>query len=149
MTNLANRVQPLIRYDLGDSVKMLPGNCPCGSPLPGIRPQGRSDEILRIRMPDGTSRPLLPLVLATVVEEAPGILRYELVRTGPDVLRLRVEEAPGRDRGVVCGDALRRLRAYLSAQGIDPSCIALSDERPEGAAAGGKPRPFRSETFSP
>ena len=37
LTNLANRVQPLIRYDLGDSVLARPDPCPCGNPLPAIR----------------------------------------------------------------------------------------------------------------
>jgi phenylacetate-coenzyme A ligase PaaK-like adenylate-forming protein len=145
LTNLANRVQPLVRYDLGDSVTMLPGSCPCGSPLPGIRPEGRSDEILRLELPDGTPRPLLPLVLATVLEEAPGVLGYQVVQRGPRKLTLRVEEAPGRDRAAVREDALRRLGAHLSAQGLDPSCLEMSDERPEEAGAGGKPRRFRVE----
>jgi phenylacetate-coenzyme A ligase PaaK-like adenylate-forming protein len=34
LTNLANRVQPIIRYDLGDSVLMEPAPCACGSPFP-------------------------------------------------------------------------------------------------------------------
>ncbi len=34
LTNLANRVQPIIRYDLGDSVTARPDPCPCGNPLP-------------------------------------------------------------------------------------------------------------------
>ena len=40
LTNLANRVQPIIRYDLGDSITMLPTRCPCGSPLPWSGPRG-------------------------------------------------------------------------------------------------------------
>jgi phenylacetate-coenzyme A ligase PaaK-like adenylate-forming protein len=34
ISNLANRVQPIVRYDLGDSVLLRPDPCPCGSPLP-------------------------------------------------------------------------------------------------------------------
>ena len=30
-TGLANRTFPFIRYDLGDQVSWLPGNCSCGS----------------------------------------------------------------------------------------------------------------------
>lgn len=48
ITNLANHVQPVIRYDLGDSVMLDPGPCPCGSPLPTIRVAGRTDETLRV-----------------------------------------------------------------------------------------------------
>ena len=32
LTNLANEVQPIIRYDLGDRVRIAPGGCDCGSP---------------------------------------------------------------------------------------------------------------------
>src|SRR4029434_4157611 len=36
LTNLANRAQPLIRYDLGDRVLTKPDPCRCGSELPAI-----------------------------------------------------------------------------------------------------------------
>jgi phenylacetate-coenzyme A ligase PaaK-like adenylate-forming protein len=41
VTNLANRVQPIIRYDLGDSILVKPDPCGCGSPLPALRAEGR------------------------------------------------------------------------------------------------------------
>jgi phenylacetate-coenzyme A ligase PaaK-like adenylate-forming protein len=149
LTNLANRVQPLIRYDLGDSVTMLPGACPCGSPLPGIRPEGRCDETLHMELPDGTARPLLPLVLATVVEEAQGVLRYQVLQAGPLRLKLRIEEAPGYDRALVCGEVLHRLRTYLSSQGLESTSLDLSEERPRSDTAGGKLRQFFVERNGP
>jgi phenylacetate-CoA ligase len=142
LTNLANRVQPLIRYDLGDSVTVLPAPCPCGSPLPAIRPEGRRDETLWIELADGGIRPLIPLVLATAVEEAAGILRYQVLQTGPRRLRLRIEEAPGHDRARVCADALGRLRGYLSSQDLASVEVDLSGERPRSDTAGGKMRQF-------
>ncbi|MGE5285021.1 MAG: phenylacetate--CoA ligase family protein [Actinomycetota bacterium] len=145
LTNLANRVQPLIRYDLGDSVTVSPTPCPCGSPLPAIRAEGRRDEILWIELVDGTIRPLIPLVLATAVEEAPGVLRYQVLQSGPRRLRLRLEEAPGHDRTRVCDDVLGRLRAYLSSQDLAAVEVDLSEERPRGDTAGGKMRQFLIE----
>jgi phenylacetate-coenzyme A ligase PaaK-like adenylate-forming protein len=142
LTNLANHVQPLIRYDLGDSVTVFPAPCPCGSPLPAIRPEGRRDETLRIELADGASRPLIPLVLATIVEEAPGVLRYQVLQAGPRRLRLRLDEAPGHDRAPVCDDVLRRLRGYLSSQGLSSVEVDLSEERPGRDTAGGKMRQF-------
>lgn len=142
LTNLANRVQPLIRYDLGDSVTVFPAPCPCGSPFPAIRPEGRRDETLWIELADGASRPLIPLVLATAVEEAPGVLRYQVLQAGPRRLRLRFDEAPGHDRAQVCDDVLRRLRAYLSSQGLASVEVDLSGERPCSDTAGGKMRQF-------
>src|SRR5512134_3922031 len=114
LTNLANRVQPILRYDLGDSVTMLPRRCPCGSPLPLVRPEGRRDEILYLESPGGGEKPVLPLVLATVVEETVGILSYQVIRAGASRLRVRVDEAPGFDRTRVSNDLVRRIRGYLS-----------------------------------
>ena len=142
LTNLANRVQPLIRYDLGDSVTVFPAPCPCGSPLPAIRAEGRRDEILWIELADGVARPLIPLVLATTVEEAPGVLRYQVLQAGPRRLRLRLEEAPGHDRARVSDDVLGRLRAYLSFQGLAAVEVVDSGERPRSDTAGGKMRQF-------
>jgi phenylacetate-coenzyme A ligase PaaK-like adenylate-forming protein len=34
LSNLANRVQPILRYDLGDSIVVRPDRCPCGDPTP-------------------------------------------------------------------------------------------------------------------
>src|SRR5206468_3508687 len=44
LTNLANRAQPLLRYDLGDSIVVQPEPCRCGNPLPAIQVQGRCDD---------------------------------------------------------------------------------------------------------
>jgi phenylacetate-CoA ligase len=145
LTNLANLVQPLIRYDLGDSVTAFPAACPCGSPLPAIRPEGRRDDTLWIELAGGVIRPLIPLVLATAVEEAPGVLRYQVLQAGLRRLRLRLDEAPGYDRARVCDDALRRLRAYLSSQGLASVEVDLSEERPRSDTAGGKMRQFYVE----
>jgi len=142
LTNLANRIQPLIRYDLGDSVTVFPAPCLCGSPLPSIRPEGRRDETLWVELAEGVTRPLIPLVLATAVEEAAGVLRYQVLQSGPRRLRLRLEEAPGHDRARVCDDVLRRLRAYLSSQGLASVEVDLSGERPLSEAKGGKMRQF-------
>ena len=46
VTNLANRVQPLIRYNLGDRVQLATSPCACGSPFPAIRVEGRSGDVL-------------------------------------------------------------------------------------------------------
>jgi phenylacetate-CoA ligase len=43
ISNLANRVQPILRYNLGDSILVRSDPCPCGNPLPAIRVQGVPD----------------------------------------------------------------------------------------------------------
>ena len=96
LSNLANRVQPIIRYDLGDSIIAKPEPCACGNPLPAIRVEGRRDDVLSMRAPDGKLVRLLPLALTTIVEEAAHVHRFQIVQTAPDRLMLRLE--PGRRR---------------------------------------------------
>ncbi|HEU5361470.1 MAG TPA: hypothetical protein VFU42_09985 [Candidatus Deferrimicrobiaceae bacterium] len=140
LTNLANRVQPILRYDLGDSVTKVPGPCPCGSPLPGILVEGRRDEILHLRSDAGETVPVVPLALATVVEEIPGIRSWQLIQAGPARIRLRIEEAIGHDRGRVCDEAADRLRAYLATLGLGSVAVEKTEERPLRDTAGGKLR---------
>ncbi|MGY1805396.1 phenylacetate--CoA ligase family protein [Blastococcus sp. SYSU D00922] len=54
VTDLTNRVFPLIRYRLGDRGAMVDTPCPCGVTLPLMsQPEGRSTDI--IRLPSGRS----------------------------------------------------------------------------------------------
>ena len=52
LTDLHNRVQPLVRYRIGDLVRPVPGPCPCGRALPLLGAlQGRAGAA--ITLPDG------------------------------------------------------------------------------------------------
>lgn len=89
VTNLANHVQPLIRYDLGDRVRFADKPCECGSSLPVIEVEGRCDDMLVIgRKPDRVH--LLPLALCTVLEEEAGLFVFQLRQQGPRDLLLSV-----------------------------------------------------------
>jgi phenylacetate-coenzyme A ligase PaaK-like adenylate-forming protein len=145
LTNLANRVQPIIRYDLGDSVTLLPGRCPCGTPLPALRVEGRRGDILELRAADGAVVPLLPLALTTVIEEVPGIRRFQATQTGPNALRVRLEPETGADRAVVWAALADHLRCYLGGQGLPEVAVALDPEPPRCDPASGKFRQIWAE----
>jgi len=114
LTNLANHVQPLIRYDIGDGVLVHREACACGSPLPVIEVEGRGDDmLLLLRPPDGERVRLLPLALTTVLEDEAGVFDFQLVQTGPATLRLDTSGAAG-----VAAHARAVLRAYLREQGL-------------------------------
>ena len=64
LTNLANGVQPLIRYAIDDSVLMRPDPCPCGNPLPALQVQGRAADLLELGPPGASvGVPALPLTV--------------------------------------------------------------------------------------
>jgi phenylacetate-coenzyme A ligase PaaK-like adenylate-forming protein len=139
VTNLANWVQPVIRYDLGDRITRLEAPCACGSALPGIRVDGRRDDIVRLRSPHGTRVKLPPMALATVVEESADVHRFQLVQEAADRLALRIDPGEGR-KDAAWKRAQPALRAYLKRQGLDNVRLSLGRGRPQVDRASGKLR---------
>ena len=116
VTNLANHVQPLIRYDLGDQLMVSTAACSCGSPLPVIEVQGRRDDPLVMAGVDGKPVTLLPLALTTVIEDHAGIFDFQL-RQHDDhtlVLRLDLQGAPAEKALARCRTALENFAAAQS-----------------------------------
>jgi len=136
LTNLANRAQPLIRYDLGDSITVRPEPCPCGNPLPAIRIQGRGDDLLELHDERAGAVRLLPLVLTTVLEEGVALYDFQLLQVGPRTLRLRLG-AHEHDKSL---RARQALRAFLDSQGLQGTHIELDEAPPQRDGAGGKLR---------
>ncbi len=140
LTNLANHIQPLIRYDLGDSVLARPDRCPCGSPLPAIRVEGRRDDVLRLTAAGGRRVSVPPLAVGSVVERTRDVYRWQLAQDGPSSVRLRLEVRPGTDADAVWRDVAAGLSAYLADQGLARATVVRDDEPPERSAASGKLR---------
>lgn len=140
VTNLANYLQPLIRYELGDSVTVAAEPCPCGSPLPTITVEGRTDEILRVPGVDSVQVVLLPMAIATVVEETPGVLSYQILQTAPATLIIRLSVDAGTQRTEVWERVHRRLDEFLRSQGAAAVAVELSDDPPAVNPRSGKLR---------
>lgn len=138
LTNLANKVQPIIRYDLGDSVAERPDPCPCGSPLPAIRVEGRCDDVLHFTGPDGHGVDVLPLAVGSVVDECSGVLRSQLIRSGPSTLTLRLDVRPNEQPQRVWDQTAGALADYLADQGLPNIDIVRSIEAPQRSPTSGK-----------
>jgi len=142
LTNLANHVQPIIRYDLGDRVTRLDGPCACGNPLPAIRIEGRTDDLVTLARRDGGAATLLPLALTTAIEEEAGVHQFQIIQRGPRTLALRLS-AHERSFAPKASEALRR---YLDRQGVEGIEIAISGEPPSFDARSGKLRQVMADT---
>ncbi|MGZ8725011.1 MAG: phenylacetate--CoA ligase family protein [Aeromicrobium sp.] len=138
LTNLANRVQPVIRYDLGDSVLAKPEPCPCGSPLPAIRVTGRRDDVLHLDAADGHTVSLLPLAIGSVVDDTAAVHRSQLIQTGPTSIRLRLEAETGADAEQMWRVAAANLNAYLVSQGLADVELVRASEPPQQSVRSGK-----------
>jgi phenylacetate-CoA ligase len=116
LTNLANFVQPLIRYDIGDSIRVSPDPCPCGSPFPAIEVEGRQDDVLHFARPGGLEVPITPLALTQVMEDMAGLYCFQLIQ--PDASSLGVRLAIAGDPQPSWHRVHQALTAYLRSQGL-------------------------------
>jgi phenylacetate-CoA ligase len=140
VTNLANYVQPVIRYQLGDSVVISDHGCACGTPLATISVEGRTDEILRFPLAGGGEAVIVPMAIATVVEAAGGVRRYQVLQTAADVLTVRLDHDPGADRAEIWQRVRARLADLLQSHGADDVKLRLADESPYANPRSGKLR---------
>ena len=140
VTNLANHVQPVIRYQLGDSVVISDHGCACGTPLATISVVGRTDEILRFPRAGGGEAVLLPMAIATVVEETRGVRRYQVLQTASDVLTIRLDHDTGADRAEVWQRVRAGLADLLRAHGAVDVKLCLAAEPPHANPRSGKLR---------
>jgi phenylacetate-coenzyme A ligase PaaK-like adenylate-forming protein len=138
LTNLADRIQPIIRYDLGDSVVARADPCPCGSPFPAIQVEGRRDDVLHLDGPDGRTVAVLPLAIGAALESAQGVRRGQIVQTGPSAVRVRLEPESGVRSEEVWAAVLGNIRAYLAAQGLANVELVRAPEPPAQNPASGK-----------
>lgn len=136
VSNLANRVQPILRYDLGDSILQRPDLCPCGNPLPAIIVQGRAADTLTFAR-EGTEKVSLPpLAFGMIASHIPGIEQFQIVQTAPMTLCVRLRAAPGVDPGRSSQLVLTSIERLLAEHGLSHVTIERSDEPPQQSAGG-------------
>ncbi|MGQ1839903.1 phenylacetate--CoA ligase family protein [Kocuria turfanensis] len=137
MTNLANRVLPIIRYDVGDRVLVKPDPCACGNPAPALRVQGRASDVLTFPAADGRGRVTVPpLALGTVVDRVPGVELFQIVQTDPTGLRVRLHPAAEADPEQVWTDVLSGIAGLLDDLGLAHVTVQRAAEAPQQSPGG-------------
>lgn len=72
VTVFGSRTQPLIRYELDDSLRLLPDRCPCGRPFKLIGDvQGRVHEVLVFPGMAGGSVKVHPIIFRNIMDTLP------------------------------------------------------------------------------
>jgi phenylacetate-coenzyme A ligase PaaK-like adenylate-forming protein len=137
LSNLANRVQPFLRYDLGDSVLLRPDPCPCGSPLPAVRVQGRAADLLTFPTGHGEDVSISPMLFGTLMDRASGVERFQIVQTAPATLRVRLQPGDGADADRVW-QTVRGEIAHLLAEHEAGDVTLERAEEPPQQSPGGK-----------
>jgi phenylacetate-CoA ligase len=118
ITNLANWLQPLIRYEIGDVVMMADESCSCGSQMPLVaRVEGRDSERLKVQTKSGV-REISAGVVQVAVEALLDVREYQLVQMEDNRVRISLEPLP--DVAFDLKHANEVVGEQLRANGIDP-----------------------------
>lgn len=131
ITNLANYIQPIIRYELTDRVIVHNEKCACGKTSRWMEIEGRTDDMLEFEK----GIRIAGMSLYKILEEVPGITRFQLIQKTEDKLELRITADHKKetfDYAVGC------LQTYFKQRGIGEIQIVLSDEEPMPNKISGK-----------
>lgn len=131
ITNLANRIQPFIRYELTDRVIVHDEKCKCGRSSFWVEVEGRTDDILEF---EGDIR-IAPMSLYKILEEVPGIKRFQLVQKASDKVELRLIAD---DKKTSFEYAKKALSDFFTEKGVKNMHIIMSDDAPEADKVSGK-----------
>ena len=136
ISNLANRAQPILRYDLGDGVLVRPDPCPCGDPLPAVRVQGRDADVLVFPDDRGKSVAVPPLAFGTLLDSTPGVELFQVAQTAPATLRVRLRAAAGADPGRVWRAVRDGIDRLLASHGLGHVAVERATEPPQQSPGG-------------
>ena len=131
ITNLANRIQPFIRYELTDRVIVHDEKCACGRTSYWVEIEGRTDDILMFEGGIG----IAPMSLYKILEEVPGMIRFQLVQRAADRLELRLIAD---DKKAAFEVARSALLEYFESKGVTDVDVAMSDDPPMADKVSGK-----------
>jgi phenylacetate-coenzyme A ligase PaaK-like adenylate-forming protein len=132
--NLANRIQPILRYELGDRILLRPDPCLCGNPLPAIRVRGRSADVLTFS-PERGKRVSIP-PLAFEVDHIPGVGLSQVVQSTPTSLLVRLRPAAGADPERIWQTVHGELARLLAEHGLGHVSIERAAEPPQPSFGG-------------
>lgn len=138
LSNLANTIQPILRYDLGDSILQKIEPCECRNPFPAIQVQGRTADILTFPADNGgpATTSIAPLVFATLSDRVVGIEVFQLVQTTPTKVRVRLKLAPEADPDYVWQTVLTEIKGLLKEHRLEHITVEQAEELPEQSQGG-------------
>ena len=138
LTNLVNRTQPLIRYELSDAVVLDDGPDPSGRPYDRIRRvDGRSDDVLRLPARSGDGDVAVhPYLLRAPFVTLLDVLQYQIVhRAGGLVVRIVVRDTAPRTLPELVCSAVEGALAQAGARSPVHIEVVPSIPRESGHAA--------------
>lgn len=137
---LYRREQPILRYDVGDSILVRPDPCPCGSPFRAVKVHGRVPVLLNFRTVDGRTVTLSSFFVSLQVTLAADVELFQVIHTAPNTLRVRLRIRDGADPEHVWHEVRTKLTRMLSDHELGHVVVERAAEPPQ-LSQGGKLRP--------
>ena len=131
ITNLSNYIQPFIRYELTDRIIVHNEKCSCGKNSCWLEIEGRTDDILEFE----NSILIAPMSFYKILEEIPGIKRFQLIQKSNNKLELRLHSD---NNELIFEKAKKELQEFLESKNITNVEINLSKELPQSNKISGK-----------
>ena len=129
VTNLFNRIQPLIRFEVSDLVVVEPEPCPCGRTLMRLRSlEGRAEDVLEL---GGVS--VHPLQFALLTAD-PDVREFQVVQEG-DAVRLRLalrDGSAGAEERLGEGVRARLAELGVARPDVRVECVDALERSPGG-----------------
>lgn len=123
VTSLTNRLMPFIRYDIGDSGRMLAGeanHCDCGSPFP-LMEMGmcRHNDIIRTQ----NGKRIHPSYFNRLLAHLPQIKQYQCIQSSRDKLTLDIVAATALPAAVTADLRTRIARDIDEQMVVEINCV--------------------------
>ncbi|ETD31219.1 phenylacetate--CoA ligase family protein [Williamsia sp. D3] len=135
LTTLFRRVQPIIRYQLGDSITMKSDACECGNRLPAFRVSGRVAEFLHVESSGGV-REFAPSEIGGALGAVTRWAQYQFVRESATRVGVRVRPVAGDDRAVVAAEMVAGLTTFFVERGVPEVTVFDTGELPRQSPGG-------------
>ncbi|MGH3916700.1 MAG: phenylacetate--CoA ligase family protein [Pseudonocardiaceae bacterium] len=133
---LYRREQPILRYDVGDSILVRPDPCPCGSPFRAVKVRGRVPILLNFRTADGRAVTLSSFVVRHQVEFAADVELFQIIQTTPSALMVRLQLRESADPDHVWQEVHAKLARMLSDYQLGHVIVDRGTEPPELSPSG-------------
>ncbi len=130
LTNLANLVQPFIRYYVSDRIVLHEEPCACGSPFPYIEIEGRKEDRLSFQNEAGAWIELPSALFVTISMGTPNCAQVQFVQRGPSSLEIRCIPEDGEGHEQLCKDLLAVIKERLIREGLGELELKASLEKP-------------------
>ena len=140
VTNLCNRLLPLIRYEISDIATLDSAPCPCGRPYARVTAiDGRREDYMTLRAVQGGTIRIHAGRLRAPLAGVPGLRQFQVV-PGAERVTLRMSVRHDADAEAVRQSATRIARNVLNNLGADVAVAAELVDAVERAGTGAKER---------